>query len=338
MNLTTTYMGMTLKNPLVPSASPLMENVDNIRRLADAGASAITMFSIFEEQLRMEAAALDHYTTAGDNIYAESTTFFPNQSEYHVAPTRYLDIIHAASQAVDIPIIGSLNGMTNEGWIDYAAQIEKAGARALELNIFMLPTDPKVSGLKIEEAYLDIVKAVKAAVNIPVAVKMNPFFSSIANMAKRFEEAGADGLVLFNRFIQPDFDLDELEVVPNLTLSAPGEIRLPLRWIAILYGRLGISMAASRGVHSAQEVVKYILAGADIVCMTSALLKQGIPYLNHLLTDLVGWMDEHEYESIEQMKGAMSQKSVSDPAAFERANYIKTIEHFKRHHAAKTPW
>jgi len=338
MNLHTTYMGIPLKNPIVPSASPISENVDNIRRLADAGAAAVTMFSIFEEQLRMEAAAIDHYTSAGDNIYSESTSFFPHVDEYHVAPTRYLDIIHRASQAVDIPIIGSLNGMTNEGWIDYASQIEQAGARALELNIFMLPTDPKISGSHVEESYLSIVKAVKEAVTIPVAVKMNPFFSSISNMAKRFEEAGADGLVMFNRFIQPDFDLDELEVVPNLGLSSPGEIRLPLRWIAILYGRLGISLAASRGVHSAQEVVKYLLAGADIVCTTSALLKQGIPFLTRLLIDLTAWMEEHEYESVEQMKGAMSQKSVADPAAFERANYIKTIEHFKRHHAASMPW
>ncbi|HMO52075.1 MAG TPA: dihydroorotate dehydrogenase-like protein [Kiritimatiellia bacterium] len=338
MNLSTTYLGLPLKNPIVPSASPISENVDNIRRLADAGAAAVTMFSIFEEQLRMEAAALDHYTSAGDNIYAESTSFFPPVEDYHVAPTRYLDIIHRASEAVDIPIIGSLNGMTNEGWIDYASQIEQAGAKALELNIFMLPTDIRVSGAQVEDAYLDIVKAVKETVTIPVVVKMNPFFSSIANMAKRFEEAGADGLVLFNRFIQPDIDLDELEVVPNLTLSTPGEIRLPLRWIAILHGRLGISLAASRGVHSAKEVVKYVLAGADVVCTTSALLKQGIPYLNRMLTDLVAWMEEHEYESIEQMKGAMSQKSVSDPSAFERANYIKTIEHFKRHHAASMPW
>jgi len=338
MNLKTTYMGIPLKNPIVPSASPISENVDNIRRLADAGAAAVTMFSIFEEQLRMEAAALDHYTSAGDNIYAESTSFFPHIDDYHVAPTRYLDIINRASQAVDIPIIGSLNGMTSEGWIDYASQIEQAGARALELNIFMLPTDPKVSGAKIEDSYLDIVKAVKETVTIPVAVKMNPFFSSIANMAKRFEEAGADGLVMFNRFIQPDFDLDELEVVPNLNLSTPGEIRLPLRWIAILYGRLSISLAASRGVHSATEVVKYLLAGADVVCTTSALLKKGIPFVTTLINDLTTWMDEHEYESVEQLKGAMSQQSVEDPAAFERANYIKTIEHFKRHHAASMPW
>jgi len=338
MNLNTTYLGIPLKNPIVPSASPLSENVDNIRRMADAGASAITMFSIFEEQLRIEAAAMDHYTSAGDNIYAESTSFFPKMDDYQIAPTRYLDIIHRASQSVDIPIIGSLNGMSSEGWIDYASQIEQAGAKAIELNIFMLPTDPKVSGVQVENSYLEIVKAVKEIVTIPVAVKMNPFFSSISNMAKRFEEAGADGLVMFNRFIQPDFDLDELEVVPNLTLSGPGEIRLPLRWIAILYGKLGISLAASRGVHSADEVVKYILAGADVVCTTSALLKRGIPFIGTLLNDLTRWMDEHEYESVEQLKGAMSQQSVADPAAFERANYIKTIEHFKRHHAATTPW
>lgn len=338
MNLNTTYLGIPLKNPIVPSASPLSENVDNIRRMADAGASAITMFSIFEEQLRIEAAAMDLYASAGDNIYAESTSFFPKMNDYQIAPTRYLDIIHRASQSVDIPIIGSLNGMSNEGWIEYASQIEQAGAKAIELNIFMLPTDPKVSGARVEESYIEIVKAVKEIVTIPVAVKMNPFFSSISNMAKKFEEAGADGLVMFNRFIQPDFDLDELEVVPNLTLSGPGEIRLPLRWIAILYGKLGISLAASRGVHSATEVVKYILAGADVVCTTSALLKKGIPFIGTLLNDLAKWMDEHEYDSVEQMKGAMSQQSVSDPAAFERANYIKTIEHFKRHHAATTPW
>jgi dihydroorotate dehydrogenase (fumarate) len=338
MNLNTTYMGIPLKNPIVPSASPMSENVDNIRRMADAGAAAVTMFSIFEEQLRIEAAALDHYTSLGDNIYAESTSFFPKGDDYHIAPTRYLDIIHRASEAVDIPIIGSLNGMTSEGWIDYASQIEQAGARALELNIFMLPTDPHISGARVEESYLEIVKAVKEIVTIPVAVKMNPFFSSIAHMAKRFEDAGADGLVMFNRFIQPDFDLDELEVVPNLTLSGPGEIRLPLRWIAILYGKLGVSLAASRGVHSATEVVKYLLAGADIVCTTSALLKKGIPFITTLLNDLTAWMDAHEYESVEQMKGSMSQQSIADPAAFERANYIKTIEHFKRHHAASTPW
>jgi dihydroorotate dehydrogenase (fumarate) len=338
MNLTTSYMGLSLKNPIVPSSSPISENVDNIRRLADAGASAVVMFSIFEEQLRMEAAALDHYSSAGDNIYAESTSFFPAIDEYHVGPNRYLDIIHRASQAVDIPIIASLNGMTNEGWIDYASQIEQAGAKALELNIFMIPTDTRMTGAQVEASYLSIVKAVKETVSIPVAVKMNPFFSSIANMAKKFEEAGADGLVLFNRFIQPDFDLDEMEVVPSMKLSTAGEIRLPLRWIAILYGKLGISMAASRGVHSAQEVVKYILAGADIVCTTAALLKQGIPYVGTMLTDLITWMDQHEYESIEQMKGAMSQKSVADPSAFERANYIKTIEHFKKHHAANMPW
>lgn len=338
MNLATNYMGLNLKNPIVPSASPISENVDNIKKLADAGASAVVMFSIFEEQLRMEAAALDHYASVGDNIYAESTSFFPKVDEYHVGPSRYLDIIQRASEAVDIPIIGSLNGMTNEGWIDYASQIEQAGAKALELNIFMIPTDLRMTGADVESSYLDIVKAVKDTVTIPVAVKMSPFFSSIANMAKRFEEAGADGLVLFNRFIQPDFNLAEMEVVPDLKLSTPLEIRLPLRWIAILYGRLGISLGATRGVHSATEVVKYLLAGADIVCVTSALLKQGIPHLGTMLTDLITWMDEHEYESVEQMKGAMSQKSVSDPSAFERANYIKTIEHFKKHHASNMPW
>jgi len=338
MNLSTTYLGLPLKNPIVPSASPISESVDNIQRMADAGAAAVVMFSIFEEQLRMEAAAIDHYATAGDNINAESTSFFPHVDDYHVDPNRYLELIHQASQKVDIPIIGSLNGFSNEGWIKYAKQIEEAGARALELNIFMIPTDVRISGAKIEDSYLNIVKAVKSTVSIPIAVKMNPFFSSIANMAKRFEDAGADGLVLFNRFIQPDFDLEEMEVIPSLTLSSANEIRLPLRWIAILYGKLGISLAASRGVQSSREVVKYLLAGADVVCATSVLLKNGVPYITKMLHDLTAWMIEHEYESVDQMKGAMSQQSVADPSAFERANYIKTIEHFKRHHAATMPW
>jgi len=338
MNLNTTYMGLPLKNPIVASSSPISENVDNIKRIADAGASAVVMFSIFEEQLRMEAAALDHYTSAGNDIYAESTSFFPHVEEYNVNPNRYLDLIHRASQAVDIPIIGSLNGMTNEGWIEYAKKIEEAGASGLELNIFTIQPDIRVTGAQIENSMIEIVKTVKKTVHIPIAVKMNPFFSSIANMAKNLDDAGADGLVLFNRFIQPDFDLDELEVVLNLSLSSPSEIRLPLRWIAILYGKLGVSLAASRGVHSAHEVIKYILAGADVVMTTSAVLKQGIPFFTRLLVDLEKWMDQHEYESVDQMKGSMSQKSVEDPSAFERANYIKTIEHFKRNHAAHSPW
>lgn len=338
MNLNTTYMGMNLKNPIVPSASPISENVENIQRLADAGASAVVMFSVFEEQLRMEAAALDHYTSAGNDIYAESTSFFPHIDDYHINPSRYLDIINKASQSAGIPIIGSLNGMTSEGWIDYARKIEEAGASGLELNIYTIPTDVRVTGKQVEDSYIEIVKAVKKTVSIPVAVKMSPFFSSIAYMCKRLEEAGADGLVLFNRFIQPDFDLDDLEVVPNLSLSSASEIRLPLRWIAILYGKLGTSLAATRGVHSANEVVKYILAGADVVMTTSGILKRGIPFVSDLIKGLESWMDEHEYESVEQMKGAMSQQSVADPTAFERANYIKTLEHFKRHHSADMPW
>jgi len=338
MNLSTTYMGIPLKNPIVPSASPISENVDNIKRLADAGAAAVVMFSVFEEQLRMEAAAMDHYTSAGNDIYAESTSFFPHVDDYIVSPDRYLDLISKASSTAGIPIIGSLNGLTNEGWIEYASKIEEAGASALELNIFTLTTDVRVSGAQIEKSYIDIVRAVKETVSIPVAVKMNPFFSSIPHMCKQLEEAGADGLVLFNRFIQPDFDLENLEVVPNLTLSTASEIRLPLRWIAILYGKLGISLAATRGVHSANEVVKYMLAGADIVMTTSGILKKGIGFVSELTKGLEEWMTKQEYESVEQMKGAMSQQSVADPSSFERANYIKTLEHFKRHHAADMPW
>jgi len=338
MNLETNYMGLQLKNPIIASASPISENADNIKRLADAGASAVVMFSIFEEQLRMEVAALDHYTSAGNDIYAESTSFFPNVPNFHVSSDRYLDIIRTASETAGIPVIGSLNGISDEGWVDYAGKIEEAGASGLELNIYTIPSDTHVTGEQIENSYVDVVKAVKETINIPVAVKMNPYFSSIANMCKRLEDAGADALVLFNRFIQPDFDLDELEVVPHLQLSTASEIKLPLRWIAIMHGKLGISLAATSGVHSSDEVVKYLLAGADAVMSTSAILKKGIPFVTELIEGLEKWMDKNEYESVDEMKGAMSQQSVADPTSFERANYIKTLEHFKRHHASDMPW
>lgn len=338
MDLSTTYMGMKLKNPIVPSSSPITDQVDNIRRLEDAGAAAVVMFSIFEEQLRMEAAAMDHYTSLGTDSFAESLSYFPEIDDYAISPNRYLDLIQNAVQAVDIPVIGSLNGISNEGWIEYAKQIEQAGAKGLELNMYFVPTDLNRTGAEIEKEYLDIAASVKKSVSIPVAVKMNPFFSAIANMAHQLDQAGIDALVLFNRFIQPDIDLEELEVVPNLTLSNPTEIRLPLRWIAILHGKLSCSLAATRGVHSANEVVKYLLAGADAVMSTAAILRQGIPVIDTMLRDLRMWMEKQEYESVEQMKGALSQKSIKEPEAFERAQYIRTLEHFKRHHAAMMPW
>ena len=329
MDLRTTYMGLELKHPLVASASPLSETPEKIKRLEDAGVSAVVMFSIFEEQLRQEAAVMDMALNAGAESFAESLSYFPQRDDYGVKPDRYLQILEKAAASSQIPIIGSLNGITNEGWISYAKSIEQAGARGLELNIYWTPTDPDMTANDVEQRYLDIVKAVKAAVKIPVGVKLSPFFSSFTNFATRLDKAGADALVLFNRFYQPDFNIEELEVKPQLSLSTPYEIRLPLLWIAILRGRVKCSLGATRGVHSATEIVKYIMAGADAVFTTSSLLQNGLAHVGNLLWELRNWMEVHEYDSIKQMKGCMSQQHVEDPSAFERANYIKTLESYK---------
>ncbi|HMP75402.1 MAG TPA: dihydroorotate dehydrogenase-like protein [Kiritimatiellia bacterium] len=329
MDLRTTYMGLELKNPLVASASPLSETPEKIKRLEDAGVSAVVMFSIFEEQLRQEAAVMDYALHAGSDSFAESLSYFPQRDDYSVKPDRYLQVIEKAAAACEIPVIGSLNGITNEGWINYAKQIEQAGAKGLELNIYWTPTDPALSASDVEKRYIDIVSAVKAAVKVPVAVKLSPFFSSFANFAGQVDKAGADALVLFNRFYQPDFDIEEREVKPQLNLSTPYEIRLPLLWIAILHGRVKCSLGATRGVHSAIEIVKYVMAGADAVMTTSALLQYGVAHVGNLLWDLRNWMEVHEFDSIKQMKGCMSQRHVADPSAFERANYIKTLESYK---------
>ena len=329
MDLRTTYMGMELKHPIVASASPLSGTVANIKRLEDAGASAVVLFSLFEEQLKHESAALEYLMTAGTESFAESLNYFPEVDDYTVGPDSYLDLLRRASEAVDIPLIGSLNGITNTGWIEYAQLMQEAGAKGIELNIYYIPADLTTSGREVEERYVEIVKAVKAAVTVPVAVKLSPFFSAIGSMAKTLDDAGADALVLFNRFYQPDFDLDKLEVAPNLNLSAPDEIRLPLLWIAVLYGRLRASIGATRGVHTPVEVVKYLMAGADAVMTTSALLKHGVDYLTTLRNGLQAWMELHRYSSVAQMKGSMSQRNVADPTAFERANYIKTLESYK---------
>jgi dihydroorotate dehydrogenase (fumarate) len=313
----------------VASASPLSESVDNIKRMEDAGAAAVVMFSLFEEQLRHESAALEHLMESGTESFAESISYFPEIDSYHVGPDRYLDILRRASEAVDIPVIGSLNGITSEGWVDCAKQMQQAGAKGIELNIYYIPAGLDVSGRNVEQRYVDVLKAVKAAVSIPVALKLSPFFSAIGEMAKQLDDAGADALVLFNRFYQPDFDLDKLEVAPTLHLSTPDEIRLPLLWIAILRGRIKASLGATRGVHSATEVVKYLMAGADAVMTTSALLKHGIGFLTTLVDELQAWMERKGYVSIEQMKGSMSQQNVADPSAFERANYIKILESYK---------
>jgi len=329
MDLSTTYMGLTLKNPLVPSAAPVSETVDKIRQLEDAGAAAVVMFSIFEEQVRQEAELLDQRLTAGTESFAESLSYFPAAEEYHVGPEEYLETIRKAVKAVDIPIIGSLNGSSPQGWISYARHIQEAGAKGLELNLYHIPTDPELTGADVEQQYLDVLSAVKSAVTIPVALKLSPFFSSMANMARSFDQAGADALVLFNRFYQPDLDLENLVVSSTLNLSSPDEMRLPLRWVAILCGRIKANLAATTGVHTVREVVKYLLAGADVVQTTSALLKKGIRHLTTLVEDLDHWMEENEYESVRQLKGVLSQRSVADPTAFERANYIKILEKYK---------
>ncbi len=331
MDLKTSYLGMQLKNPIVPSASPLSHNVDSMKRLEDAGASAIVMYSLFEEQIAHEAEELDHYLAYGTESFAESLTYFPEAAEYNVGPDEYVDLVRKAKEALSIPVIGSLNGITSGGWIDYAKKIQEAGADALELNVYYIPTDPNLSGTDVEDRYLEVLHAVKRSVTIPVAIKLSPFFSSLAHLAHRLDLAGADGLVLFNRFYQPDIDLDELEVVPNVLLSTPHELRLPLRWVAILHGRVKASLAATTGIHTAEDVLKMTMAGADVTMMCSALLKHGPNHITEVLSTVRDWMVEHEYVSLEQMRGSMSQKSVADPSAFERANYMRALSSFSTH-------
>ncbi|RMI06748.1 MAG: dihydroorotate dehydrogenase-like protein [Calditrichaeota bacterium] len=327
MDLTTTYMGLKLKNPLVPSASPLSADVDVARRLEDAGAAAIVMYSLFEEQITHEAEEIDHYLTTFSESYAEALSYFPEPEAYrNMEAEEYLEQISRLKEALDIPVIASLNGVSPGGWMKFAQKMEQAGADALELNIYYIPTDPQITGEEVEDMYVEDLKAVKSCVSIPVAMKLSPYFSAFANLARRLDEAGADALVLFNRFYQPDIDLETLEVVPNLELSHSYEIRLPLRWIAILYGKIRAGLAATSGVHTAEDVLKLVMAGADVTMMASALLKEGPDVLTRILNDLEKWMEEHEYESIRQMKGSMSFQHVAEPAAWVRANYIKTLQ------------
>lgn len=329
IDLTTTYLGLELKNPLVASASPLSEQVANVRRMEDAGAGAVVMYSLFEEQLRAERAAAEALVDLGSESFSEALGYFPMREAYHAGPARYLETLRASVAATDIPIIASLNCETEEGWSEYPGLMQDAGAAALELNVYFIPADGLLSGEEVEQRYLRILETVKRAVSIPVAIKLNPYFSSFGHMARRLAAAGADGLVLFNRFYQPDFDLDKLEVLPNLNLSTPAEIRLSLLWLAALNQRVPVSLAASTGVHGGAEVVKYLLAGADAVMSASALLKHGIDYLGTLLSELRAWMERKEYASVAQMKGAMSLKNAADPSAFGRANYIRILEAFR---------
>ncbi len=329
MDLRTTYLGLTLKNPVVPSASSLSEKLDNLRLMEDAGAAAVVCYSLFEEEIIHDSLELNDRLNQGTESFFEATSYFPEPETFFVGPDGYLEHIRKAKQALGIPVIGSLNGSSEGGWVRYAKLIQEAGADALELNIYFLPTDLSASAGRIEQLYIDILKAVKGQVTIPVAVKMSPFFSAFAGMAKRLEEAGANGLVLFNRFYQPDIDLEGLEVTPNVLLSTPQALRLPLRWIAILSRRLNLSLAATSGIHTSDDVIKMLLVGANVTMMCSALYKNGIGHIKNVLGDLTAWLSERGYESVKQMQGSMSQASAANPAAFERANYMKALRTYR---------
>jgi dihydroorotate dehydrogenase (fumarate) len=329
MNLETNYLGLKLKNPIVPSAGPLSQEISNFKKFEDAGAAAVVMYSLFEEQIEHEAMELDYQTSVTADSNPEATSYFPEDIEFKLGPEQYLEHIRKAKEAVDIPIIGSLNGKSLGGWTDYAKKIEQAGADALELNIYRLATNQDQSGFDIEKEYLEIVKQVKSSVNIPIAVKLGPYFSSVAWMAKQFEEAGADGLVLFNRFYQPDINLESLEVTPDVLLSTPMDMRLPLRWIGILYGKVKLDFAATSGIDTEQDVLKMIMAGAKVTQMLSSLLRNGIEHITDVLTKMIYWMEVNEYESLDQMRGSISHQNVADPSVFERANYMKVLNSYK---------
>ena len=329
MSLTTNYLGLVLKNPIVASSSPLSHTVDSIRRLEDAGCSALVMYSLFEEQITLDSLYVDHYLRSNTNSYAESLSFFPEMSSYNVWPDEYLNLIRRAKEAVDIPIIGSLNGVSAGGWVNYAGLIEDAGADALELNVYYVPTNIHLSGQEVENIYLDMLRSVKRSVTIPLAMKLSPYFSSPGNMAKCLVEEGANGLVLFNRFYQPDLDLETLQVAPRLVLSNSNELRLPLRWVAILYGRLLADLAITTGVHTSEDVLKSLMAGAKVTMMASELLQNGLRRVKEILGEIENWMDEREYASVAQMIGSMSQQHCAEPAAFERANYMKTLDSYQ---------
>lgn len=329
MDLSTTYLGLALKNPIVPSAGPYSRTLDGMKRLEDAGAAALVMYSLFEEQIAHEASELYHYLSYGTESFAEALTYFPDLKQYNLGPEEYVELLHQAKSSLDIPVIASLNGISVGGWISYAKKIEEAGADALELNIYYIPTDPVLSGPDVEDRYLEVLDAVRRTIRIPVAVKLSPFFSSLAQMAQRLDRAGASGLVLFNRFYQPDIDIETLDVQPGLVLSTSEAIRIPLRWIAILHGKIRASLAATGGIHTAEDVIKMIMAGADVTMMCSAILQNGAGHVTGVLRELERWMIVHEYVSVRQMKGSMSQKSVADPSAFERANYMKALNTFK---------
>jgi len=329
LDLTTTYLGFDLKNPLVPSSSPLMQKLDNIKRMEDAGAAAVVLHSLFEEQIARESHALDHYLDYGSESFAEAVTYFPEMIGYNRGAEGYLEHLAKVKQAVSIPVIGSLNGFSTGGWVEYAREIEQAGADALELNVYYIAADPAQTSQDLEQMYLELVRQVVKSVTIPVAVKLPFFFTAFANMAQRIAWAGADGLVLFNRFYQPDFDLESLEVAPSLSLSQSSELRLRLQWVAMVHGHIDADLGVTGGVHTAEDVLKCIMAGANVAMMTSVLLERGINYLRALRESIETWMLDHEYDSLQQMRGSMSYKNVAQPAAYERANYMRVLQSYE---------
>jgi dihydroorotate dehydrogenase (fumarate) len=329
MNLTTKYLGLTLKNPIVVSSSPLSRNVDSIRRLEDAGAAGVVMYSLFEEQIAFESFNLDYFLTHGSYTSPEAMSYLPELESYNAGPEEYMNLIRRAKEAVDIPVIASLNGTSTSGWTDYANLMQQAGADAIELNVYYIPTNIEVTGAEIEQMYLDVLSEVRQAVSIPIAIKLSPYLSSTSNLAKRLVGRGANALVMFNRFYQPDLDLEKLEVVPRLTLSNSSELRLPLRWVAILFGRLPVDFAITSGIHQSEDVLKGLMAGANVTMMASELLQNGIRRIREVLCGIESWMEEREYVSVAQMIGSMSQQYCPEPAAFERANYMKVLASYQ---------
>ncbi len=326
--LETTYLGLKLKSPIVPSSSPLCRQLDTLRQMEEAGAGAVVLNSLFEEEILAERYTLDRYMTTGEESFAEALSYFP-QIPMSASPVdRYLDHIRRAKEGLGIPVIASLNGVTPGGWTLYARDIEQAGADALELNIYYIPTDAGKSGAEVEQRYLDILTDVRTNISIPIAVKLNPYFSALPNICQQMADIGANGFALFNRFYQPDLDLELLEVVPNLQLSHSDEMRLPLRWIAILYGKIKADFALTTGIHTAQDVAKGLAAGAQITMMASALLKRGIGHISKVLAELTNWLEENEYESVSQLQGSLSQINCPAPAAFERANYVNVVKSY----------
>ncbi len=336
IDLTTNYLGIILKNPVVASASPLSESVSRIRQLEDAGVSAVVLPSLFEEQLEMESHRLDHDLYRGADSFPESLSYLPEMMDYNLGPDGYLELIRHAREAVSIPVIASLNGSSVGGWVRYARLMQEAGADALELNIYSLPTEPGRTGAQVEQDYCNLVRQVRQRVHIPLAVKLSQFFSSPVNVAYRLTESGAAALVLFNRFYQPDFDIEALEVVPRLSLSHPYELLLRLHWTAIIYGQVKADLAITGGVHSGTDVLKSMMAGARLAMMTSALMQNGLGHVRQVLDEITHWMEEHEYVSIQQMQGSMSQRSIADPTAFERGNYMRVLSSYALRHTPQS--